>query len=239
MAGKEQTVLVMDDEQETLKYVGMNLKSRGYKVITARDGTEGLKLLEENIVDLILLDITMPGPDGFQVCKHIRQVSSVPIIMLSALGREQDKVAALDMGADDYLTKPFGVEELVARVRAALRRGQRYMRAGEKKYQFGNIEVDLSERSVFKEGKGVKLTPIEFSLLALLIQNAGKVLTHRAILQAVWGGEYGEEKEYVWAYIRRLRSKLEEDPDKPQFLLTEPYVGYRFQSLVQNHNSGK
>jgi two-component system KDP operon response regulator KdpE len=237
MAGREQAVLVMDDEPETLKYVGMNLKSRGYKVITARDGTEGLKLLEENIVDLVLLDITMPGPDGFQVCKHIRQISSVPIIMLSALGREQDKVSALDLGADDYLTKPFGVEELVARVRAALRRGQRYMRAGEKKYQFGKIEVDLSERSVVKEGKSVKLTPIEFSLLALLIQNSGKVLTHRAILQSVWGGEYGEEKEYVWAYIRRLRSKLEADPDKPQFLLTEPYVGYRFHTITPGNSS--
>jgi two-component system KDP operon response regulator KdpE len=217
----------MDDEPEALKYVGMNLKARGYNVLTAHDGTEGLKLFEEGTVSLVLLDVTMPGPDGFQVCKRLRQMSNVPIIMLSARGREQDKVTALDLGADDYLTKPFGVEELLARVRAALRRSQGLPQKSEKRYAFNGIEIDLSDRRVKRGDRDIRLTPTEFSLLALLVQNAGKVLTHRAILQTVWGSEYGEEKEYLWAYIRRLRSKLEHDPDKPTFILTEPSVGYR------------
>ncbi len=224
----EPTILIIDDEAETRKFVGMNLKARGYNILTAQDGTEGIKLFEDNFVNLVLLDVSMPGPDGFQVCRHLRRSSNVPIIILSARGREQDKVTALDLGADDYLTKPFGVEELLARVRATLRRTHGAQGSAASSYRFGDVEVDLGARLVLRRGAAVKFTPIEFSLLGLLIRNAGRVLTYRAILEAVWGGEYLEEREYVWAYIRRLRAKLEASPDAPLFILNEPGVGYRF-----------
>lgn len=230
MKGKGSTVLIIDDEPETLKYVGMNLKARGYNVLTAADGTEGLKVFKEHLVDLVLLDIGIPGPNGFQVCKHLSQTSDVPVIMLSARGQERDKVMALDYGADDYITKPFGVEELLARVRAALRRAERTPRSIERPIQAGDLEFDLPERRVVRRGQEIRLTPIEFSILSLLVRNTGKVLTHRVILNAVWGGDYGDEKEYVWAYICRLRAKLEDNPDAPRHILTEPGVGYRFAS---------
>ena len=221
-------VLVVDDEPEVLKYVGANLRARGYDTVTAADGNEALARAQEERVDLILLDITMPGPDGFAVCQAIRQRSAVPIIMLSARGQEKDKVKALDLGADDYLTKPFGIEELLARVRAALRRGEQEGLAAVEALEAGDLRIDFAARRVTKDGAEVKLTPTEYALLAQLARSAGKVLTHTALLQRVWGPEYRDESDYLWAYVRRLRRKLEADPEHPRRLLTEPGVGYRF-----------
>jgi two-component system KDP operon response regulator KdpE len=229
---KNQRILVVDDEPETVKYVSANLKARGFDVVTASDGTEGLKQAEEQVVDLILLDLNMPGPDGFEVCRRIRDSSDVPIIILSARGREQDKVKALDLGADDYMTKPFGVDELMARVRAALRRARAEGGGAMPPLEVEGLRIDFSARRVTLNGGALKLTPTEYSLLALLARNAGKVLTHRALLNAVWGPEYGQESEYLWAYIRRLRKKLEPDENQPHFIITEPGVGYRFRDLA-------
>ncbi len=225
---KKPRVLVVDDEPETVKYVGANLRARGYDVLTAADGRTALKVFDESVVDLIILDIMMPGPDGFEVCQAIRQRSDVPIIMLSARGQEKDVVSALDLGADDYLTKPFGVEEMLARVRAALRRSARTGVTLRPPVTAGELKIDFAARLVTVQDREVRLTPTEYELLAQLAINAGRVLTHRALLQAVWGPEYGDETEYVWAYVRRLRRKIEPDPSNPEYILTEPGVGYHF-----------
>ena len=217
-----------------LKYVGANLRARGYQVLTAADGTEALKVAAEQVLDLVLLDIMMPGPDGFEVCQALRRDSDVPIIMLSALGLERDKVKALDTGADDYLTKPFGIEELLARVRAALRRSSRSDAGPLPPVQTEDLDIDFSRRRVMVRQQEVSLTPTEYNLLAHLARNAGKVLTHRAILQSVWGAEYGDENDYLWAYVRRLRRKIEPDPQRPRYLVTEPGVGYRFEVPAQD-----
>ena len=222
-------VLIVDDEPETLKYVGANLKARGYDVVTAADGSEALQRADEDVFDLVLLDITMPGPDGFAVCQALRQRSTVPIIMLSARGQEKDKVKALDLGADDYITKPFGIEELLARVRSSMRRSQQESVISGP-LVVGDLALHFDERRVTRGGEEVKLTPTEYALLVQLARSAGKVLSHTVLLQRVWGPEYGEESDYLWAYIRRLRRKLESDPDHPRYILTEPGVGYRFTS---------
>lgn len=220
-------ILVVDDEPQTLRYVSANLKARGYDVLTAADGTEALKLSGEHIIDLIFLDLMMPGPDGYEVIKRIRQDSEIPIIVLSAKGQERDKVRALDLGADDYLTKPFGVEELLARARATLRRSSATGTGPLHPFVAGELTIDFSARRTTRAGNEIRLTPTEYGLLSHLARNAGKVLTHRALLQAVWGPEYGDEHDYLWAYVRRLRRKLEDDPDRPRYILTEPGVGYR------------
>ncbi len=225
---KKTRVMVVDDEPETTKYVAANLRARGYEVITAHDGREALKLFAETPVDLIILDIMMPGPDGFEVCRAIRQQSDVPIIMLSARGQERDIVRALNLGADDYLTKPFGVEEMLARVQAVLRRASRTSYAPRPPLRAGDLEIDFGERRVTVRGQEVDLTPTEYDLLAHLALNAGRVLTHRTLLQSVWGPEYGDETEYLWVYIRRLRQKIEPDPQRPRYILTKPGVGYTF-----------
>ena len=180
--------------------------------------------------NLLILNIMMPRMDGLEVCKRVRERSTIPIIVLTALDAESDKVAALDLGADDYLTKPFGVEELLARVRAVLRRTQLDMisRVDEDIKQFGDLEIDLTGHVVRLKGEEVRLSPTEFALLKQLVMNAGKVLTHRMLLQSIWGPEYGGEAEYLRVYINRLRHKLESDPTNPRYLLTEPGVGYRF-----------
>lgn len=224
---KQPTILIVDDEPEVLKYVGANLRARGYATATAADGTEALARFGAGVYDLVLLDITMPGPDGFAVCQAIRQRSAVPIIVLSARGQEKDKVKALDLGADDYLTKPFGVAELLARVRAALRRGGAAGTTTDEPFQAGDLVLDYGARRVTRGGQEVKLTPTEYELLVQLARNAGKVLTHTVLLQRVWGPEYRDESDYLWAYVRRLRRKLEPDPEHPRYLLTEPGVGYR------------
>jgi two-component system KDP operon response regulator KdpE len=209
------------------KYVSANLKARGYDVLAAGDGSEALKAIGEHTFDLLILDIMMPGPDGLAVLGAARRDSMVPVLMLSARGREADKVHALDLGADDYLTKPFGVEELMARVRAALRRSDASARSPLATYRRADLQVDFSNRRAHLAGREVPLTPKEYDLLAYLARNAGKVLTHRQILHAVWGGQYGDEADYVWTYVRRIRRKIEPDPQHPRYLLTEPAVGYR------------
>ena len=224
---KKTRVLVVDDEPETLKYVGANLRARGYDVVTASDGTEALKKADEDVFDLVLLDITMPGPDGFAVCQALRRQTTVPIIMLSARGQEKDKVRALDLGADDYITKPFGIDELLARTRSVLRRSQQEPTSGEV-LAVGDLAINFAQRKVTREGEEIKLTPTEYELLIQLARSAGRVLNHTALLQRVWGPEYGEETDYLWAYVRRLRRKLEADPEHPRYLLTEPGVGYRY-----------
>jgi len=228
MQRKVPAILVVDDEPETVKYLRMNLAARGYQVLTAADGTEALKVFDERPVDLVLLDLTMPGIDGFQVCQRLRQTCDVPIVVLSARGRESDKVRALDLGADDYLTKPFGVEELLARVRAALRRVPSATGDGGQSYSFGEYQLDGSSRRLLRNGVEVNLTPTEFSLLSLLVRNAGKVLTHRTLLTSVWGSEYTNEEHYLWTYMRSLRRKLKDNAKAPTFIFTEPGVGYRF-----------
>ncbi len=228
-AKKGPRVLVVDDEPETIKYVGANLRARGYDVLSASDGRSALKAASENVVDLIILDIMIPGPDGFEVCQAIRRLSDVPIIMLSARGQEKDIVRALDLGADDYLTKPFGVEEMLARVRSVLRRRSQTGVMLRAPLVVGELSIDFAARRVTAQGGEVRLTPTEYGLLAHLAINAGRVLTHRALLQAVWGPEYGDETEYLWAYVRRLRRKIEPDPSNPIYILTEPGVGYYLQ----------
>ena len=220
------TILVTDDEQSMRKYISSNLKVRGYDVILAADGVEALKLAGEYPLDLVLLDVGMPGPDGLQVLEALRRDCQIPVIMVSARGREHDKVKALDLGADDYLTQPFGVDELLARVRAILRRVGCAVDNTLPAYRHAELEVDFGARRVRVAGTDVSLTPKQYDVLAYLARNAGKVLTHRQILQAAWGGQYGDEVEYVWAFVRRIRRRIEIDPAAPRFLLTEPGVGY-------------
>ncbi|MBV9895475.1 MAG: response regulator transcription factor [Chloroflexi bacterium] len=224
------TILVADDEAPMRKYVASNLKVRGYDVVLAADGLEALKLASEHPLDLVLLDIGMPGPDGTQVLQALRQESQIPVIMLSGRAREQDKVRALDLGADDYLTKPFGVDELLARVRATLRRNGSVLESSLPTYRCAELELDFSARRVRVAGRDVSLTPKQYDVLAYLARNAGKVLTHRQILQVVWGGQYADEVDYVWTYVRRIRRRIEPDPAEPQYVLTEPGVGYRMPS---------
>lgn len=222
-------ILIAEDEAPLRDFISRNLRARGYQVIEAATGEEALAQWESESPQLLVLDIMMPRMDGLEVCRTIRKRSTVPIIVLTALDAESDKVNALDQGADDYLTKPFGVEELLARVRAALRRTQWHSEAREPGVRtFGPLEVDLASHIVRMAGNEVRLTPTEFALLALLVTHAGKVLTHRYLLQHIWGSEYGGEAEYLRVYIQRLRRKIEPDSASPQYLLTEPGVGYRF-----------
>ncbi|HKB48750.1 MAG TPA: response regulator transcription factor [Ktedonobacterales bacterium] len=222
-------ILVAEDEVALRDFITRNLRARGFEVVEAGNGLEAMAQWEREQPHLLILDIMMPHMDGLEVCRRVREHSAVPIIVLTALDAESDKVAALDLGADDYLTKPFGVEELLARVRAVLRRAQWDSvppASGIKRY--GQLEIDLPGHVVRLRGEEVRLTPTEFALLEQLVTNADKLLTHRILLQKVWGPEYGGEAEYLRVYINRLRQKLESDPARPQLLLTEPGVGYRF-----------
>jgi two-component system, OmpR family, KDP operon response regulator KdpE len=229
MTTKAKRILLAEDEVALRDFVSRNLRARGFEVLEASNGLEALALWEREDPHLLILDIMMPRMDGLEVSRRVREHSSVPIIVLTALDSESDKVTALDLGADDYLTKPFGVEELLARVRAVLRRTQSETMppTGGIKH-FGDLEIDLSGHIVRLRGVEVRLSPIEFSFLEQLIIHAGKVLTHRILLQRIWGPEYGGEAEYLRVYINRLRQKLEPDPANPRYLLTEPGVGYRF-----------
>ncbi len=221
-------VLVVDDEWETRKLVGMNLSARGYRPLMAEDGSEALKLFDSRPIDLVLLDLTMPGHSGTDVCRAIRGTSDVPIVVLSGNTRESDKVTALDLGADDYVTKPFGVAELVARVGAALRRSQGATRTEHGMLKVGRLEIDQDTQTVFRDGVEVQLSATEQRLLSVLIRNKDRVLTHRYILQSVWGNSSTEDREYLRAYMYRLRRKLEEKPSEPQIICNVPGVGYRF-----------
>jgi len=229
MTTRTKRILLAEDEVALRDFVSRNLRARGFEVLEASNGLEALAVWEREDPHLLVLDIMMPRMDGLEVCRRVRERSAVPIIVLTALDAESDKVTALDLGADDYLTKPFGVEELLARVRAVLRRTQweAMPLAGGVK-QFGVLEIDLSGHVVRLRGAEVRLSPIEFAVLKQLITHAGKVLTHRMLLQRIWGPEYGGETEYLRVYINRLRQKLEPDSANPRYLLTEPGVGYRF-----------
>jgi two-component system KDP operon response regulator KdpE len=224
-------VLVVDDEMSIRDFLQRNLEVRGFSVVTAVNGIEALEIIDSRSIDLVVLDVMMPQMDGLEVTRRIRQTSVVPIIILTALGAEKDKVRAFDLGADDYLTKPFGVREFLARVKAVLRRSRWAIpppRQG--KLEYGDIVVDLEQYKVTVRDEIVKLTPTEFNLLVFLMENAGKALDHRVILKQVWGPEYGDEIEYLRVYIGHLRKKIEVDSTKPKYLITERGVGYRFQA---------
>jgi two-component system KDP operon response regulator KdpE len=220
-------ILVADDEPKILMFIRANLAARGYEVHVAQDGAEAVDVAARVIPDVIVLDVNMPKMDGIEACRRIREWSNMPIIMLSVRGDEVDKVRALDEGADDYVTKPFGIDELLARIRVALRRSKNASSPGPA-FVAGDLEVDFSTRLVKRHGKVLKLTPTEYELLTYLVSNRGKVVSHRQILHSVWGTEYGEESEYVRVFIRQLRIKIEEDPSDPQLIRTETRVGYRF-----------
>jgi two-component system KDP operon response regulator KdpE len=229
MTTKAKRILLAEDEVVLRDFVSRNLRARGFEVLEASNGLEAIAVWEREDPHLLILDIMMPRMDGLEVCRRVREHSAVPIIVLTALDVESEKVSALDLGADDYLTKPFGVEELLARVRAVLRRTHWEtipLTGGIK--QFGDLEIDLAGHIVRLRGAEVRLSQTEFALLEQLITKAGKVLTHRMLLQSIWGPEYGGEAEYLRVYINRLRQKLEPDPAHPRYFLTEPGVGYRF-----------
>ncbi len=229
MTTRAKRILLAEDEAALRDFVSRNLRARGFEVYEASNGLEALATWERENPHLLILDIMMPRMDGLEVCRRVREQSAVPIIVLTALDAESDKVSALDLGADDYLTKPFGVEELLARVRAVLRRTQwEGMLPASGIKQFGDLAIDLAGHVVRLRGTEVRLSPTEFAVLKQLVANAGKVLTHRMLLQSIWGPEYGGEAEYLRVYINRLRQKLESDPASPRYLLTEPGVGYRF-----------
>jgi len=224
-------VLVVDDDLAIIKYLRANLKARGYETLTAMDGAEAIEVIERELPDLIILDIMMPKMDGFEVCRQLREWSQVPIIMLSARGDEKDKVTCLELGADDYLTKPFGIKELMSRIKAVLRRAQAIGAVPtQPSFAAGDLEINFAQRRVAVAGKEIKLTPTEYSLLQELALNAGKVLTHTHLLNKVWGMEYREEREYLRVFIRRLRREIERDPTEPQYIINVPAVGYKFQN---------
>jgi two-component system, OmpR family, KDP operon response regulator KdpE len=222
----QQAILVVDDEAPMRKFVSHNLKADGYQVLTAADGSEALKLASEHPLDLLLLDIGLPGPDGLAVLQTVRREMQVPVLMISARGREADRVKALDLGADDYLTKPFGVAELLARVRALLRRVTPGPKGPLPTYRYQGLEVDLGARRARLNDRDIQLTRREFEVLAFFARNAGKVLLHRQVLQAVWGSEYSDEADYVWTFVQRIRRKIEPDRQHPKYVITEAGVGY-------------
>ncbi len=226
---KKATILVVDDEPHVVRLVKANLESSGYRVLTANEGEQALHMVESESPDLVVLDIMLPKMDGYEACRRIREFSPVPIIMLTARSAEVDLVHGFESGADDYLTKPFAVTELLMRVRAVLRRSkwpeEVLARHG---FKAGPIEIDFAQHKVTLDGESVKLSPTEYRLLVHLASNAGRVLLHRELLRAVWGPEYRDESEYLRVYMRYLRQKLEPDPSNPRFLLTQPGAGYMF-----------
>jgi len=226
-------ILIVDDDEVLVRLIDQVLTQKGYEVLKAGNGQEGLRLLFAHKPDLVLLDVVMPKMDGWQTCSRIRDVSDIPIIMLTGKQRaEDDIVRGLDYGADDYLLKPVGNRELVARVRAALRRAELSSSVDAKReitYSDGFLTVDIAERKVIVNGERVKLTPREFRLFALLVENAGHILTHKQVLEKVWGWEYTDDLDYVRIYISHLRQKIEPDPVLPRYIITEPGVGYYFQ----------
>jgi len=223
-------ILIADDEPAIRRAVQTNLARHGFQIDTAETGREALEHAASFRPDLVLLDLGLPDIDGLEVIRALRERGSTPIVVLSVRGQERDKVAALDLGADDYLTKPFGVNELLARVRVALRHVARPPTGIEAVFRTGQLSVDLEHRRVTSDGREVSLTPTEYELLKAFIAHPDKVLTDRMLLQRVWGPEYGDEAHYLHVYVARLRKKIESDPQKPRYLRTEPGVGYRLVS---------
>ncbi|MBZ5644256.1 MAG: response regulator transcription factor [Acidobacteriia bacterium] len=222
-------ILVVDDEPQITRVLKTTLSSQGYGVRTASDGDEAVQIMKEWTPDLVITDLRMPNLGGLELCRHVRAKSRTPIIVLSVKGEERTKVEALDAGADDYVTKPFGVNELLARVRAALRRASAPDQAENLLIEAGDFRIDIPTRSVRVKNREVHLTPKEFDLLVHLARHAGKVLTHRALLSAVWGANSVEQPEYLRVFVGHLRKKLEPDETAPRYILTEPWVGYRFE----------
>ncbi len=220
------TILIIEDEAQVRKFLRAALTSNSYQVYEAESAMEGLRQAATRNPDLVLLDLGLPDLDGLTVTERLREWAKMPIIVISARGKEEDKIRALDAGADDYLTKPFGVGELLARLRVALRHAARG-EAGQTQFQMGNIRVDLARRQVTRDGQEVHLTPIEYKLLTTLIKHEGRVITHRQLLKEVWGPNSAEQTQYLRVYMGQLRHKLEDTPSRPQFLTTEPGVGYR------------
>jgi two-component system KDP operon response regulator KdpE len=224
---KNVKILVVDDEPKIRLFIRTNLEARGYEVHLAQDGVEAVEKAALVSPDVIVLDVNMPRMDGIEACRRIREWTNTPIIILSVREDEKDKVKALNEGADDYVTKPFGIEELLARIKVALRHSAGSTTSASV-FTAHDLEVDLSQHVVKRRGEIIKLTRTEYELLAYLVSHHGKVLTHKELLHNVWGPEYGEESEYVRVFINQLRRKIEDDPSNPQFILTEPRIGYRF-----------
>jgi two-component system KDP operon response regulator KdpE len=222
-AGK---ILVVDDDPQIRRVMKATLVGHNYEVVEARTGEEALETMPGESPNLILLDMNMPGMGGLETCRTIRAGSDTPVIILSVRNTEKDKVAALDAGADDYVTKPFGIEELLARIRAALRRTS--PEGGPRAFHSAGLEIDFETRRVRAGGADVRLTPKEFELLRYLVAHAGKPVTHRELLQAVWGPDYGDEPEYLRVFINQVRKKIEANPAKPKYVVTVPWVGYQF-----------
>lgn len=235
MPAKKTTVVAADDDPQLLRLVTRNLQLEGYDVIAVSDGQQALTQIEQQVPNLVLLDVMMPKMDGFTVCHRVREFSTVPIIIVTARGQDQDKVRGLDLGADDYLTKPFSVDELLARVRAVLRRTQFTAKDSSQGLQttatIGDLEIDYSQHLVKMAGREITLTPTEYRILAYLAQNAGRVLTQDLLLEHVWGSEYLGESHMLQVNINRLRRKLEVDPTHPRYILTKVGVGYYLAAL--------
>jgi two-component system KDP operon response regulator KdpE len=222
-------ILVVDDEPQILRVLRTGLKTHGFDVRVAADGVSALETFDDWPPDLVVTDLSMPNLDGLQLCKRLRALSQLPIIILSVRGEEKIKVEALDAGADDYVTKPFGMDELLARIRAQLRRLAATPKVETSSpLEVGDFRIDFASRSVLVKGAEVHLTPKEYDLLVHFVQNAGKVLTHQTLLAAVWGGKYTEQGEYLRVFVGQLRKKIEPTPSAPRYILTEPWVGYRF-----------
>ncbi len=219
------SVLIVDDEVQIRRLLRVTLEANGYRVLEAANGPDGLAEAAQRNPDVIILDLGLPGMDGLTVLKRLREWSKAPVLVLSVQEGDVDKVSALDNGADDYMTKPFSTAELLARLRVARRRAQ--PEADNAVFRSGHLEVELAARRVTVRGQEIKLTPTEYSLLRLLVRNAGKVVTHRQILKEVWGPAYGEQTHYLRVYVAHLREKLEADAARPELILTEPGVGYR------------
>jgi two-component system KDP operon response regulator KdpE len=229
---RDMTILIVDDEARIRDVVRMNLEMEHYRVIEAENGVEALEQLREHLPDLVVLDIMMPEMDGFETLREIREVSTVPVVMLTVRQNEQDKIHGLDLGADDYIAKPFSPRELLSRIRALLRRS--LMAPPSRKTEIivdPDLKIDFARREVTARGKKVVLRPTEYRLLYHLVSNAGRLLTHETLLSKVWGREYRDEAHYLRLYITYLRQKLEQDPAHPQYILTERGVGYRFKAL--------
>jgi two-component system KDP operon response regulator KdpE len=225
----KQRILVVDDEPQITRVLRRSLTTHGYDVRVAGDGLAAIQTFGDWPPDLVVTDLSMPGTDGLHLCRNIRAISQVPIIVLSVRGEEKTKVQALDAGADDYVTKPFGMDELLARIRAALRRS----RAGKEEdsalvLEVGDFRIDLEDRSVTVKGREVHLTPKEYDLMVYLVSHPGKVLTHRTLLTSIWGGDSAEQTEYLRVFVGQLRKKVEPDTVAPRYILTEPWIGYRF-----------
>ena len=222
-------ILVVDDEPQITRVLKTTLSSQGYATRTAADGNQALQAMKDWPPDLIITDLRMPNMDGLSLCRHVREQSQVPIIVLSVKGEERTKVEALDAGADDYVTKPFNINELLARVRASLRRTAAAKQPESQSIEIGDFQIDLQKRTILVKGHDVHLTPKEFELMVYLARNPGKVITHRALLLAVWGANSVEQPEYLRVFVGHLRKKLDIEENAAGYIMTEPWVGYRFE----------